>query len=446
MVSSGFLKILFLGSVLSTLSACAQQPQIRTAPPHVLMISLDGMKPDYVLHAQQHRLSMPVLTQFLTQGTYAEGVQGVLPTVTYPSHTTMITGVWPAQHGIYANTIFAPEGTHPGEWYWYYQAIQVPTLLQAAKEHHLTTASVSWPVTVGAPVDYLIAEFAQSEQTGLPKGATVNPPDLKQSLQIKPFHTASADEKKTVWSIGIIKQYNPQFMLVHLTDLDHQEHMHAPFSAEANQAAETLDGQVGRLIDAELQASPDAQIVVVSDHGFVRIDHKVALNLVLAKAGLLTLSSDNGKPRITAWDAQAWESGGSSAIILRNPQDQALVARVSQVLKDLAADPHYGIDRILTHDDVVRRGGNPAASFVIDFKIGYAASGSLKGNSVKTIPTAGTHGYLPNNPELYSLLLMKGQNIPAGRNLGVIDMRQIAPTVAHLLGVTLKDASLKSVL
>src|ERR1700761_5721758 len=76
--------------------------------PHVLMISLDGMKPEYVTHADEHNLKIPVLRKFLTQGAYAEGVVGVIPTVTYPSHTTMVTGVWPAEHGILANTLFDP--------------------------------------------------------------------------------------------------------------------------------------------------------------------------------------------------------------------------------------------------------------------------------------------------------------------------------------------------
>src|SRR5271154_770690 len=81
--------------------------------PHVLMISVDGMRPDYVTHADEHHLKVPNLRRFMSEGTYAEGVVGVVPTITFPSHTTIITGVWPVQHGIFANAKFDPENTSP---------------------------------------------------------------------------------------------------------------------------------------------------------------------------------------------------------------------------------------------------------------------------------------------------------------------------------------------
>jgi predicted AlkP superfamily pyrophosphatase or phosphodiesterase len=80
----------------------------------VLMISIDGLKPEYVTHADEHGLKIPTLRRFLTEGTYADGVLAVLPTVTYPDHTTLITGVWPIEHGIYNNTLFDPEKKYAG--------------------------------------------------------------------------------------------------------------------------------------------------------------------------------------------------------------------------------------------------------------------------------------------------------------------------------------------
>ncbi len=68
--------------------------QSRSAP--LVIISLDGMRPDYVTHADEHGLKIPTLRSFIAKGTYAEGVTGVVPTVTYPSRTTLVTGVWPA--------------------------------------------------------------------------------------------------------------------------------------------------------------------------------------------------------------------------------------------------------------------------------------------------------------------------------------------------------------
>jgi predicted AlkP superfamily pyrophosphatase or phosphodiesterase len=90
----------FLYLVIAALSAAAV---VHAQTPSVLMISVDGMRPDYVLHADEHGLKLPTLRRMVKDGTYAEGVTGVLPTLTYPSHTTLVTGVWPAQHGIFSN-------------------------------------------------------------------------------------------------------------------------------------------------------------------------------------------------------------------------------------------------------------------------------------------------------------------------------------------------------
>ena len=74
----------------------------------LLMISVDGLKPEYVLDADVHGLKIPFLRSLMRGGAYARGVTGVWPTVTYPSHTTLLTGLSPAEHGIYNNLEFDP--------------------------------------------------------------------------------------------------------------------------------------------------------------------------------------------------------------------------------------------------------------------------------------------------------------------------------------------------
>ncbi len=428
--------------------ACAFYARAGQAPkPHVLMISIDGMKPEYVTHADEHGLKVPTLRRFLAEGAYAEGVEGVIPTVTYPSHTTMVTGVWPVEHGIYANTLFDPLLEHKGEWYWYFRELKSQTLYQAADKAGLTTAAVGWPVTVGAPIDYLIAEFGQSEKVQLPPDQEVHPTDLKDKLDVKLSADASGDEKKTAWTVAIIRKYNPNFVLAHLTDLDHQEHGHGPFSPEANKTIEVIDGQVAQIIDAELSMNPDAKIVIVSDHGFVRVDHHVALNVLFARAGLIKLAAkgSDSDSQVLSWDAQAWESGGTAAIVLHDPANADVKKCVEAVLAQALKDPAYGVDRVIGHDEVVKRGGNPDAAFVVDFKPGWSAIGAMRGAALKDAPGTGTHGYLPDHPELRSTFMAMGKGIAKGKDLGLIDMRQIAPTVAQMLGVSLPAAKLPPV-
>lgn len=84
----------------------------------VLMISIDGLQPADVIDAEARDVNAPNIRAIMAEGAYASGVASVLPSVTYPSHTTLITGVAPALHGISSNTVFDPLRKNDGGWYW----------------------------------------------------------------------------------------------------------------------------------------------------------------------------------------------------------------------------------------------------------------------------------------------------------------------------------------
>src|SRR5262249_15252649 len=142
--------------LVAALTALALRPGTRPAThqPSLVLLSIDGLRPDYVLEAQRYGLKLPELGRLVREGSFATGVAAVLPTVTYPSHTTLVTGVSPLRHGIVANGPFDPEGHNQDGWYWYAEDIRVPTLWDAAAQRGLKTANVAWPVTVGARITY----------------------------------------------------------------------------------------------------------------------------------------------------------------------------------------------------------------------------------------------------------------------------------------------------
>lgn len=228
-------------------------------------------------------------------------------------------------------------------------------------------------------------------------------------------------------------------MTLHLSSLDEEEHLHGPFSAEANTDIERIDGMIGRLIQQERANDPRAVIVVVSDHGFADIDKMVNLGAAFVQAGLIDLSPDGGS--VEKWQAQPWALGGMFAIMPKDPADAALKERVRKLLEQLAAQPSNGIEDVLDAAAVARLGGVPEASFVVTLRKGYAAGPSLRGDLVTAIPGhRGTHGYNPQTtPEMRASFFAAGANIPRRRDLGLIDMRSIAPTIAHLLGITISD-------
>jgi predicted AlkP superfamily pyrophosphatase or phosphodiesterase len=447
----------FLSLILMSLLALAFAALAHAAP--VLMISIDGMKPEYITQADAHGLKIPFLRSLMSDGAYADGVTGVWPTVTYPSHTTLITGVWPAEHGIYNNLEFDPGQHFNGDWYWYAAKIRVPTLWQAAHGAGLHTASVGWPVTVGAAgVDWLIPEYWRTmgprsndnPSDRLLMAALARPADLLAQLEpaAGPYMMGNdtdieGDEEKTRYSLEILRRYKPDFMTIHLSSLDESEHMHGPFSPEADADLEALDGMVARLAHQAIANHPDAVVVVVSDHGFLTLTHAVNLFIPFLQAGLIqmTASPASKAPVITSWKAQPWMAGGMAAIVLHDPQDEQTRRQVHEMLQKLAADPANGIVQVLDHDEIVRRGGFPDAAFLVVLKQGYYTAPGTSGPLITPIPgTHGSHGFSPEFPEMHSSFFAMGTGVAHHRDLGQIDMRQIAPTVAGMLNVQLPTA------
>src|SRR5262245_25967081 len=113
----------------------------------VLLISVDGMMPESYLEPDKLGLQIPNIRALVSDGAHATGVTSVMLTVTFPAHTTMITGVPPARHGIPTNDIFDPDEKLGGGWYFYYRDIKAPTLFDLARRAALKTATVTWPVT-----------------------------------------------------------------------------------------------------------------------------------------------------------------------------------------------------------------------------------------------------------------------------------------------------------
>ena len=447
------LSAVFSFFVLSILALAAQA---HAAP--VLMISIDGLKPEYITHADEHGMKVPYLRSLVRDGAYAEGVIGIWPTITYPSHTTLITGVWPAEHGITNNQEFDPLQRFGGAWNWYAAEIRVPTLWDAAHRAGLRTASVGWPVSVGANVDWLIPEYWRGQNVSgstdaldrLLMAALARPGTLIQQLEpaAGPYMNGNdtsiaGDETKTRYALQILRLHKPGFMTLHLSSLDEAQHQHGPFSAEADATLEAIDGMVERLAHQQFANDPHGVLVVVSDHGFMKISHYVNLAVPFLQAGLIqaTVNPATQAPQITAWRAEPWMAGGMAAIMLHDARDTATEQQVRRMLTKLAADPGNGIAQVLDRAAIRQRGAFPDAAFLVVFQPGYYAGTATSGSLITPVPgTRGSHGFSPEYPEMRSSFFAVGTGIAHHRDLGVVDMRQIAPTVARILKVPLPTA------
>jgi predicted AlkP superfamily pyrophosphatase or phosphodiesterase len=410
---------------------------------HVIVISVDGMRARCYV-SPSSGLRIPNLLRMKSEGSFAEAVQGVYPSVTYPSHTTIVTGRMPAEHGIYTNLSSRQAGKNPLDWFWFANAIKVPTLWDEARKAHLTTASVFWPVTAGAAIDWDLPEIwdplkgevgdpmyiAKFATPGLLLEAlmTLGPPPAGEDNDLTRAHLAEF----------LIKQHKPNLLLVHLDSLDEIEHQHGPESAEAAATLERIDARLGEIVDAVkaagLQDSTD--FFIVSDHGFMTVDRVIQPNVLLANAGLLSVDEHGD---VIGGKIATVSNGGSFFIYW--PDGEDLQPAVDAALKPLR---DQGLAwRVFDRQALRKMGADPEARMAIEApqgaRFGTSASGALV---TKMSAPSGSHGYLPDRPGLEASFIAWGPRIKSGVNLHRIHMTSIAATLLEAIGIT--DSTLGS--
>jgi len=234
------------------------------AQPRLVLLSVDGLDHRYLRNCDRMGLKIPNLRRLMRDGEWADGVVGEVPTITWPSHTTMITGVPPAVHGIEANQR------------WDYGLIKVKTIWDELHTHNRTSAAITWPVTVNAPITWNLPEYFERRQGGSMDLAAISkkatPGLIDQIAASYPSFPQQwmDDRARTLAALFLIEQKRPDFLAIHLVDLDSEEHETEPFSTPSNAILEYTDELIGRIVD---HLPKETVFALVSDHGFVTVEN-----------------------------------------------------------------------------------------------------------------------------------------------------------------------------
>lgn len=255
----------------------------------VILISLDGF-PGYSL--LDPKLPIPTLRKLMANGISAT-MLGINPTVTWPNHTAMVTGVRADEHGLLANGTIKRTGTWPPvkvePMIVKEKMVKVPTVYDAAHKAGLTTAQVDWVAIDEAPtITWAFREWAgldgPLEQEMVAKGA-LNKKDLES------FRSSNIVFRDQIWTRAgeyLIRNHQPDLLLFHLLTGDSEQHAYGPNTLAAKTALAFLDACVEKLVTAVKDAglAERTTFFIVSDHGFKAFTKQIKPNVALQAAGL----------------------------------------------------------------------------------------------------------------------------------------------------------------
>jgi predicted AlkP superfamily pyrophosphatase or phosphodiesterase len=406
----------------------------------VLLISLDGF-PAYAL--DDPRLPIPTLRKLAREGAVAASMRPVNPTVTWPNHTSMVTGVDASEHHV----LFGGLLTYPGQgapptvepWRDKELMVHAPTVYDLAYQAGLTTAQVDWVAIYGAKT--ITWQFPELPAPNGPIEREMIADGTVTAEQLRTFEQGSPAWQDQMWTAAaedILERHPPNLLLFHLLALDNTNHEYGPMTMASFTTMAFLDSQVKQIRDVLQHAGQlsRATFILVSDHGHRPLKHYIHANIRLQEKGLVSDATAQQK-------ADAWviADGGIAMVYALNPHHGAeLVSTLRSIFTGAE-----GVDRVYGVEDFPKLGlPIPAASdqapdLVLAAAPDYAFTSEPSQNYLTQLTQGGTHGYLNTDPTMQAIFIASGAGIRKGIHLGAISNLDVAPTIAALLGLEMKQ-------
>ncbi len=420
-----------LGLAAAALSAaltasCASFP--KPAPKaRTVILSIDALQPDFY---RTGRYETPNLHRLAAQGASADSVEVIYPSVTYPVHSTLVTGAPIASHGVLSNRVFNWETGPTYDWYWDASNLKVPALWDLVTKSGRKVALLGWPVTVGAHADWVVPEvfpplsFDPGEVWD--RTVKVTKPGLLAELPPGPFKdTLDRDRWFGLSAARLLDRHSPDLLLLHYSHVDVVQHLQGPATPAFIRGLTDVDALLGELV-THLDLSRDC-LMIVGDHGFAPVTRKIRINALFKQAGWLQELPFRTKD----WKIVAFTNGGQAAIYLK---DRSIKKRALQLLRKHAP----GNYRILDRKALDRMETLPGAWLALEPEDGVAIAQEVKEPvEEKYHGPHGEHGYLPGKTGMETGFIAAGACAQPGRELGRMSIYDVAATLAAQVGVRL---------
>ena len=396
--------------------------------------------------------NFPYFNKLLLEGARVNNLKSVYPSLTYVCHNVMSTGAYPDKTGILNNEAFEPDNPKL-PWLWYHDKVKCEDIFDVCKKIGLTTASVGWPTTGNHKnIDYLVNEiwpFGEPDNIESYKKAYIQSgtkPEL-YDLAVKPFIDLRIGRTQpnssfflTEVACVIIKNYQPDVMLIHVGNIDKYRHLYGVNSPQVKRGIEESEVILEKLFTATKEADlyENTNFVLTSDHGQIDVVRSVCPNVLLAKNGFITLDENGG---LLDWKCFVASAGTSAQVYLKNPNDKELENKIFNFFTELSKKQDSGISEVWTKDYLKKKERIEGEFFLALETDGKTAFlNNITGNYIiNHDKPKGSHGFHPD----------KGPNPvfvgygPAFKKSAVLSSARLvdgAPTYAHILGTKLPNA------
>lgn len=373
---------------------------------------------------------------FIDNGIYCKNLLSIFPTLTYPVHTTIMTGVYPNKHGVIHNNPFQPFVPKKDmRWFWYGSDIKSPTIYDRVKQEGGRVASLLWPVSGNTSIKYnmpeIIAIGKENQLIKILKNGSI-PYIVEMELRFAKRRISTQqphlDDFVMNCTVFTLKHKKPDFMMIHLVSLDVAKHKNRVESLEVDEAIVHMHDNIGRILEA---IDDDTIVILMSDHGQFSIDYNVHLNNLFLKANLIYRKLGSYE-----YDAYMQSSGGSAYLHAR---DEKSLNKAFEVLREAKDSGLYGIEKIYSNTDMIDMGINNDIQGGVEAVVGYNFSDEIADETVVDMRELGltyaNHGYHPGKDNYKCIFMAKGKGINAKGEILSMNMVDVAPTIAKIMGL-----------
>ncbi|MDP7593463.1 MAG: alkaline phosphatase family protein [Litorilituus sp.] len=379
----------------------------KTAKSTVILLSIDGFSYDYLSQYQPKNI-----LDFATKGIKAKLIP-VYPSKTFPNHLSIITGVYPAKHGIVHNKFYHPDlgqtyklgaGKHNSSWltaqpFWFY-----------AQQQGVKSAIYFWP---------------ESEAKG--QGS-------EPSYHI-PYNNVDSIEMRFNQIITWLKkptEQAPKLILSYFSSVDSAGHEYGLNSPELSAAITQIDHAFGRFINRlEKEVTQKVNVILLSDHGMVQLNQQRKINLNTVFNKKIQESIDNKRIVVAKSSTQLYLYFDHTKLTKQQQSNFTNELKITQkqntkwyeVYRKGNYPKHWHLNKtnVLVIPDIIIN-AKPTASFTYG---NYAHNGKA------------THGYdALQHSGLMSIFLAAGPDIVKGRAVIPFENIHIVPFMSQLLGIT----------